>query len=144
MKILIVGSGGREHAIAWKAAQSPKVEKIYCAPGNAGISQIAECVPIGVMEFDRLLEFAKEKEIDLTIVGMEDPLVGGIVDRFEEAGLRIFGPRKNAAKNATNITATPSRMVFFRPIFEASSPAGTNIAMAATCATMRGREKEPS
>ena len=73
------------------------MEKIYCAPGNAGISQIAECVPIGVMEFDRLLEFAKEKEIDLTIVGMEDPLVGGIVDRFEEAGLRIFGPRKNAA-----------------------------------------------
>ena len=97
MKILIIGGGGREHAIAWKAAQSNRVEKIYCAPGNAGISQIAECVPIGVMEFDRLLEFAKEKEIDLTIVGMEDPLVGGIVDRFEEAGLRIFGPRKNAA-----------------------------------------------
>ncbi len=97
MKILIIGGGGREHAIAWKAAQSSRVEKIYCAPGNAGISQIAECVPIGVMEFDRLLEFAKEKEIDLTIVGMEDPLVGGIVDRFEEAGLRIFGPRKNAA-----------------------------------------------
>ena len=97
MKILIIGGGGREHAIAWKAAQSSRVEKIYCAPGNAGISQIAECVPIGVMEFDRLLEFAKEKENDLTIVGMEDPLVGGIVDRFEEAGLRIFGPRKNAA-----------------------------------------------
>ena len=97
MKILIIGGGGREHAIAWKAAQSSRVEKIYCAPGNAGISQIAECVPIGVMEFDWLLEFAKEKEIDLTIVGMEDPLVGGIVDRFEEAGLRIFGPRKNAA-----------------------------------------------
>ena len=97
MKILIIGGGGREHAIAWKAAQSSRVDKIYCAPGNAGISQIAECVPIGVMEFDRLLEFAKEKEIDLTIVGMEDPLVGGIVDRFEEAGLRIFGPRKNAA-----------------------------------------------
>lgn len=97
MKILIIGGGGREHAIAWKAAQSSRVEKIYCAPGNAGISQIAECIPIGVMEFDRLLEFAKEKEIDLTIVGMEDPLVGGIVDRFEEAGLRIFGPRKNAA-----------------------------------------------
>ena len=97
MKILIIGGGGREHAIGWKAAQSSRAEKIYCAPGNAGISQIAECVPIGVMEFDRLLEFAKEKEIDLTIVGMEDPLVGGIVDRFEEAGLRIFGPRKNAA-----------------------------------------------
>ena len=97
MKILIIGGGGREHAIAWKAAQSSRVEKIYCAPGNAGISQIAECVPIGVMEFDRLLEFAKEKEIDLTIVGMEDPLVGGIVDVFEKEGLRVFGPRKNAA-----------------------------------------------
>ena len=97
MKILIIGGGGREHAIAWKAAQSSRVEKIYCAPGNAGISQIAECVPIGVMEFDRLLEFAKEKEIDLTIVGMEDPLVGGIVDVFEAQGLRVFGPRKNAA-----------------------------------------------
>lgn len=97
MKLLIVGGGGREHAIAWKAAQSSRVEKIYCAPGNAGISQVAECVPIGVMEFDRLVEFAREKEIDLTVVGMEDPLVGGIVDRFEEAGLRIFGPRQNAA-----------------------------------------------
>jgi len=97
MKVLIVGSGGREHAIAWKAAQSPKVDKIYCAPGNAGISQVAECVPIGAMEFDKLVEFAKEKEIDLTVIGMDDPLVGGVVDTFEEAGLRVFGPRKNAA-----------------------------------------------
>ena len=97
MNTLIIGGGGRAHATARQPAQRSRVEKIYCAPGNAGISQIAECVPIGVMEFDRLLEFAKEKEIDLTIVGMEDPLVGGIVDRFEEAGLRIFGPRKNAA-----------------------------------------------
>ena len=97
MKILIVGSGGREHAIAWKAAQSKHVEKIYCAPGNAGISEVAECVPIGAMEFDRLVSFAKEKEIDLTVIGMDDPLVGGIVDKFEEAGLRVFGPGKNAA-----------------------------------------------
>ena len=97
MKVLIVGSGGREHAIAWKVAQSPKVDKIYCAPGNAGISQVAECVPIGAMEFDKLVEFAKEKEIDLTVIGMDDPLVGGVVDTFEEAGLRVFGPRKNAA-----------------------------------------------
>ena len=97
MKVLIVGGGGREHAIAWKVAQSSRVEKIYCAPGNAGISEIAECVPIGVMEFDRLEQFAKEKGIDLTIVGMEDPLVGGIVDQFEAAGLRVFGPGKNAA-----------------------------------------------
>ena len=97
MKILIVGSGGREHAIAWKVAQSPKAEKIYCAPGNAGIEEYAECVPIGAMEFEKLAAFAKEKEIDLTVVGMDDPLVGGIVDVFEKEGLRIFGPRKNAA-----------------------------------------------
>ena len=97
MKILIVGSGGREHAIAWKVAQSPKAEKIYCAPGNAGIAEYAECVPIGAMEFDKLAAFAEEKQIDLTIIGMDDPLVGGIVDVFEEKGLRVFGPRKNAA-----------------------------------------------
>ncbi len=97
MKILIVGSGGREHAIAASVAKSPKADKIYCAPGNAGIGQIAECVPIGAMEFDKLVTFAKEKEIDLTIIGMDDPLVGGIVDAFEAEGLRVFGPRKNAA-----------------------------------------------
>ena len=97
MKVLIIGSGGREHAIAWKVAQSPKVEKIYCAPGNGGIGQVAECVPIGAMEFDKLAAFAKEREIDLTIVGMDDPLVGGVVDVFEKEGLRVFGPRKNAA-----------------------------------------------
>ena len=97
MKVLIVGSGGREHAIAGKVAQSKKVDKIYCAPGNAGISEVAECVPIGAMEFDKLVAFAKEKEIDLTVIGMDDPLVGGIVDVFEKEGLRVFGPRKNAA-----------------------------------------------
>ena len=97
MKILIVGGGGREHAIAWKVAQSPKAEKIYCAPGNAGIAQVAECVNIGVMEFERLIEFAKEKEIDLTVVAPDDPLAAGAVDAFEAAGLRAFGPRKNAA-----------------------------------------------
>ena len=97
MKILIVGSGGREHAIAASVAKSPKAEKIYCAPGNAGIAQLAECVSIGAMEFDRLTEFAKEKEIDLVIVGMDDPLVGGLVDQLEAAGIRAFGPRKNAA-----------------------------------------------
>ena len=97
MKVLIVGSGGREHAIAWKVAQSPKVEKMYCAPGNAGISQLAECVPIGAMEFEELAAFAKEKAIDLTIVGMDDPLVGGLVDVLEAEGLRVFGPRKAAA-----------------------------------------------
>ena len=97
MKILIVGSGGREHAIAWKVAQSPKVDKIYCAPGNAGISEYAECVDIGAMEFDKLVAFAKEHEIDLTVVAPDDPLAAGAVDAFEAAGLRAFGPRANAA-----------------------------------------------
>ena len=97
MKVLIVGSGGREHAIAWKVAQSPKVDKIYCAPGNAGIAEYAECVDIAAMEFDKLVAFAKEKAIDLTVIGMDDPLVGGVVDAFEAEGLRVFGPRKNAA-----------------------------------------------
>ena len=97
MKVLIVGSGGREHAIAASVAKSEKVSKIYCAPGNGGISRIAECVAIGAMEFDKLVEFAKEKAIDLVIVGMDDPLVGGLVDKMEEAGIRTFGPRKNAA-----------------------------------------------
>ncbi len=97
MKILIVGSGGREHAIAVSAAGSPRVDKIYCAPGNAGIGQVAECVPITAMEFDALAAFAKEHEVDFTIIGMDDPLAGGIVDVFEAEGLKVFGPRKNAA-----------------------------------------------
>lgn len=97
MKVLIVGSGGREHAIATSVAKSPRVDKIYCAPGNAGIAALAECVPIGAMEFDKLVAFAKEKAIDFTIIGMDDPLVGGIVDAFEAEGLKVFGPRKNAA-----------------------------------------------
>ena len=91
MKVLIVGSGGREHAIAFACAKSPKVDKIYCAPGNAGIAQIAECVPIGAMEFDKLVDFAKSNAIDLTVIGMDDPLVGGIVDVFEKEGLRLYG-----------------------------------------------------
>ena len=97
MKVLIVGSGGREHAIAMSVAKSPKVDKIYCAPGNAGIAGVAECVDIKAMELDKLADFASENNIDLTIVGMDDPLVAGIVDVFEAKGLRVFGPRKNAA-----------------------------------------------
>lgn len=97
MKILVVGSGGREHAIIWKLLQNKSIEKIYCAPGNAGIGQLAELVPIGAMEIDKLVAFAKEKAVDLTVVGMDDPLVAGIVDAFEAEGLRVFGPRKNAA-----------------------------------------------
>lgn len=97
MKILVVGSGGREHAIVWKLSQSPDAEKIYCAPGNYGISELAQCVDIKVDDFAGLTAFAKENEIDLTVVGPDDPLVGGIVDAFEKEGLRVFGPRANAA-----------------------------------------------
>ncbi|MCR4781656.1 MAG: phosphoribosylamine--glycine ligase [Lachnospiraceae bacterium] len=97
MKVLVIGSGGRENALCYAIAKSKRVDKIFCAPGNAGISKYAECVPIGAMEFDKLISFAKEKSIDLTVVGMDDPLAGGIVDEFEKAGLRVFGPRKNAA-----------------------------------------------
>jgi len=97
MKVLVVGSGEREHAIVTAVAKSPRVDKIYCAPGNAGIAALAECVNIGAMEFDKLLAFAKENAIDFTIIGMDDPLVGGIVDLFEAEGLKVFGPRKNAA-----------------------------------------------
>lgn len=97
MKVLVVGSGGREHAIVASVAKSSKVDKIYCAPGNAGIAELAECVPIPAMDIAEMVAFAKEKEIDLTIVGMDDPLVAGMVDAFEAQGLRVFGPRKNAA-----------------------------------------------
>lgn len=97
MKVLIVGGGGREHAIAVSVSKSKRVSKIYAAPGNAGIAALAECVPIKVMEFDKIAKFAKEKEIDLVIVGPDDPLVGGLVDVLEAQGIRAFGPRKNAA-----------------------------------------------
>ena len=97
MKVLVIGSGGREHAICYKLSQSKQVDKIYCAPGNAGIAGIAECVNIGAMEFDKLASFAEENKIGLTVVGMDDPLVGGIVDVFQEKGLRVFGPNKAAA-----------------------------------------------
>ncbi len=97
MKVLIVGSGGREHAIAASVSKSSRVKKMYCAPGNAGIAEYAQCVDIGAMEFDRLVEFAKKNKVDLVIVGMDDPLVGGLVDLMESAGIRAFGPHKNAA-----------------------------------------------
>ncbi|MBR1627656.1 MAG: phosphoribosylamine--glycine ligase, partial [Lachnospiraceae bacterium] len=97
MKVMVVGSGGREHAICHSLKKSPKVDTIFCAPGNAGIGQIAECVPIGAMELDRLADFALAHQVDLAIIGMDDPLVTGIVDVFEEKGIKTFGPRKNAA-----------------------------------------------
>src|SRR5665647_692033 len=97
MKVLVVGSGGREHALVWKISQSARVNKIYCAPGNAGIKRMAECVDLAATDIDALLQFAHHEKIDLTIVGPESSLAAGIVDRFEEEGLRIFGPRKDAA-----------------------------------------------
>lgn len=98
MDVLVVGSGGREHALAWKIKQSPRIGKLYVAPGNPGTAAIAENVPIGVMEFEKLAQFAKEKQIGLSVIGPDDPLAGGIVDVFEQHGLRVFGPRKNAAQ----------------------------------------------
>ena len=97
MKVLVIGGGGHEHALCWKIAQSPKVDALYCAPGNAGIAGCADCVDIGVMEFDKIADFAVKENIDLVVVGPDDPLAGGIVDVLEAAGLRVFGPRKNAA-----------------------------------------------
>ena len=97
MKVLVIGGGGREHAICWKLAQSPKVKELYCAPGNAGIAEIARCVDIGVMDFEKMTEFAKKEAFDLVVVGPDDPLAAGLVDALEAAGLRAFGPRKNAA-----------------------------------------------
>ena len=97
MKVLVVGGGGREHAICWKLSKSPKVDELYCAPGNAGIAEVAKCVDIGVMDFEKMADFAKKEAFDLIVVGPDDPLAGGIVDVLEEKGLRVFGPRKNAA-----------------------------------------------
>ena len=97
MKILVIGSGGREHAIVWKIAQSPKVDKIYCAPGNGGIAELAECVDINVMDKEKMVAFAKDNAIDLVMVAPDDPLVDGMVDAMEAAGIRAFGPCANAA-----------------------------------------------
>ena len=97
MKVLVIGGGGREHAICWKLSKSPKVDELYCAPGNAGIAEVAKCVDIGVMDFEKRADFAKKEAFDLVVVGPDDPLAGGIVDVLEEKGLRVFGPRKNAA-----------------------------------------------
>ncbi len=97
MKVLVVGGGGREHTIVWKIAQSPKVDKIYCAPGNGGIAELAECVDISATDIDGIVKFAEENQIDLTVVAPDDPLVLGMVDALNEKGLRAFGPKANAA-----------------------------------------------
>ena len=98
MKVLVIGGGGREHAFVWKIAQSPKVKKIYCAPGNAGIAELATCLPINSGDINKLVEFAKKEKIDLTVVGPEDPLCKGIVDIFEKEGLKVFGANQKAAE----------------------------------------------
>ena len=98
MNVLVIGGGGREHALVWKLKQSPRVKQIFCAPGNAGIAQIAELVPIPINDHAALIAFARKASIDLTVVGPDDALAAGIVDEFEQQGLLIFGPRRAAAK----------------------------------------------
>src|SRR5947209_308393 len=98
MKILVVGKGGREHALVWKLAQSPRADCVYCAPGNAGTALDGVNVPIDANDFDALIRFAKKEEIGLTVVGPEEPLANGIVDQFQKARLRIFGPTRAAAQ----------------------------------------------
>ena len=98
MKVLLIGSGGREHALAWKLAASPRVTGLYCAPGNPGIGQYADLVPIGVMEFDKILKFVREQQIGLVVIGPEDPLAGGLADRLIDAGVKVFGPNQAAAQ----------------------------------------------
>lgn len=97
MKVLVVGSGGREHTLVWKIAQSLLVEELYCAPGNGGISAIAQCVPIKAMDIEGMVKFSKEKQMDMVVVAPDDPLAAGMVDALEEAGIRAFGPNKAAA-----------------------------------------------
>ncbi len=98
MKVLVVGSGGREHALCWKLAQSAQVEKLWCAPGNAGIAAVAECVAIGVDEYERIADFAESNEVELVVVGPEAPLCGGLADRLRERGIAVFGPGAAAAR----------------------------------------------
>src|ERR1700757_2886954 len=98
MRVLVIGRGGREHALVWKLAQSPRVERVYCAPGNAGTAEEAENVAIEPTDTERLVRFAKKEEIGLTVVGPEEPLARGIVDAFQESSLRIFGPTREAAQ----------------------------------------------
>ena len=122
MKILVIGSGGREHALVWKLASSPRVSKLYCAPGNAGISQLATCVPIPVTDLAGLKTFAEEKAVDLTVVGPEAPLALGIADLFRQSKLKVFGPTQNAAKIESSKAFAKNLMMRQRiPTAEAST-----------------------
>jgi len=114
MKVLVIGSGGREHALVWKIAQSPLVKKVYCAPGNAGIAELAECVPIPAANIQTLLDFARREKIDLTVVGPEGPLAEGIVDLFQKEGLRIFGATRRAAEIESSKSFAKSLMTKYR------------------------------
>jgi len=114
MKVLVVGGGGREHALVWKVSQSPRVKKIYAAPGNAGMAQLAECVPVKAEDIAGLVAFASSKAVDLTIIGPEGPLSMGIVDEFQKVGLRVFGPAKNAAEIEANKAFTKDLMKKYR------------------------------
>src|SRR5947208_4920734 len=106
MKVLVIGKGGREHALVWKLAQSPRAERVYCAPGNAGTAEDGINVPIEANDLDRLVRFARKESIGLTVVGPEEPLALGIVEIFQKAGLRVFGPSREAAQiEATNVFA---------------------------------------
>src|SRR5436190_1563187 len=98
MKVLVIGKGGREHALVWKLAQSPRVKRVYCAPGNAGTAEDGVNVPIAPTDFEALIRFAKKESIGLTVIGPEDPLTSGIVDAFQKQGLKAFGPSKEAAR----------------------------------------------
>src|SRR4029077_6476805 len=130
MKILVIGSGGREHALAWKLSQSPHAERIFCAPGNAGTAEIAENVSISIGDLETLVRFAKENRIDLTVVGPDDPLAAGIVDLFAAGKLRAFGPTKSAARiEASKIFAKELMRAQKIPTAEARTFSGSSEAL---------------
>ena len=134
MRVLIVGSGGREHALAWKIKQSPRVRALFCAPGNAGIARIAQCIPIAADDLEQLVAFARDQHIDLTVVGPEAPLAAGIVDRFRAEGLAIFGPVKAAAQLEASKVFAKQLMAKYRiPTAESQ----TFTTAAAACAYIR-------
>ena len=131
MNVLVVGSGGREHALAWAIAKSPRCQKLYCAPGNGGISQVADCIDIDAEDLDGLVDFALDKKIEFVVIGPEMPLVLGLADRLTEAGIKAFGPSAKAAMIGRNITTTG--VLFMKALV-------TNTAAKAAMSVMKGRE----